>query len=726
MSVQTALEKILAHSGCAYVLPDTRTVLIRKIAAPRPQPHVVEAKSALGLGEVIITAQRHPNLPGRTPYAISAMSGGALRREGLTSLAELSGQVAGMTVTNLGPGRDKILLRGLSDGAFTGQTQSMVALYLDDVPITYSAPDPDLRLVDIDRVEILRGPQGTLYGGGSLGGIVRVITRQPDLDRYQGSILAGLSETQNAGRGDELEAMANLPLLPGKVALRAVVYHDSQGGYIANSALGLKHVNHSRRDGVRASLRTALSSHWTASLGYTRQSINNDDTQYGLKRLGGHRRDNRVREPHDNDFDHISLSLSGDGDWGKVTGSVSRLSHHFDSHYDASSAAGLYGLAGGPIVLIEDKSIDLTVAEATYATPADHRLRALVGGFGSTGHIQLVNDLHALPTTGSSAYVETRTNKISEVAIYGEVSLDLTPRLTATAGLRWFDFRFDTASTVLQTTGRRRFEDGNDATGLSPKALLSYAAGSDTLFYAQAAQGYRPGGFNTAGRIGQVFDAAGAPPRRYDADELWNYEIGAKFKVLDGRLQGRVAAFYATWKAVQSDQYLSDGTAYTVNIGNGDNRGFEFEGAFRATSQLDLRAAALLNDPQITRSNFDVNARRDAGLPGVSRGSASLGGDYHRQLPGDRTLRVQAQAAYVGSSNLTFEADKIHEMGEYLSLRGAVSLEAETWTLSATIDNPLSNQANSFSFGNPFLINRDPVITPPRPRTLALRLAARF
>ncbi|MDB5457991.1 MAG: TonB-dependent receptor [Caulobacter sp.] len=727
LSPRAALDRILAQSGCAYALPDPRTVLIRKIAPARAHPAVVtEAPTILGLGEVVVTAQRYPNLPGRTPYAISVVSGRALQRETLTSLGDLSGQVAGMTVTNLGPGRDKILLRGLSDGAFTGQTQSMVALYFDDVPITYSAPDPDLRLADIERVEIMRGPQGTLYGGGSLGGVVRIATRKPDLDRYQASLLAGLSHTWNGGGGDELEAMANLPLVPGRVALRVVTYRDAESGYIANPTLGLKRVNGSTREGVRASLRAALSAHWTATLGLTTQSINNADTQYGLRRLGPHQRDNPVREPHDNDFEHVSLTLASDGPWGRVTGSVSRLSHHFDSRYDATTASALYGLAGAPAALDEEKAIDLTVAEVTYATPSDHRLHGLIGAFASTGDIRLDSALHAPSGTGPNAYAERRRDKINETAIYGEVTLDVTQRLSATAGLRWFDFRFDTDSTVVQAVGQRVFSGADDATGLSPKVLVSYDAWPGVLLYAQAAEGYRPGGYNTAGRIGQAFDIAGAPARRYQADELWNYELGVKYRGWGDRLQGRVAAFYATWESVQSDQYLADGTAFTANIGNGDNRGVEAEAALRLTDQIDLRAAALLNDPQITRRNLDFSSRSDAGLPGVARASASFGVDHHRDLPSGRTVRLQAQATYVGASYLTFDADKTHEMGEYLGLRGVASLEAARWTLSATIDNPLGAHGNSFSFGNPFLITRDQIITPPRPRTLALRLSARF
>jgi outer membrane receptor protein involved in Fe transport len=730
LSVSSALDRILAGSGCGYRQPDPRTVIIHRLASrarPATAPSTSDsAVTPLGLGEVVVTAQRYPNLPGRTPYAISVVSGGTLESESVSSLYELAGQVAGMTVTNLGPGRDKVLLRGLSDGAFTGQTQSMVALYLDDVPITYSAPDPDLRLADVERVEIMRGPQGTLYGGGSLGGVMRIATRKPDLDRYQASALAGASLTEGGGYGDELEAMANVPIVHGRVALRAVIYRENQDGYIANRALGLKRVNGSERAGLRASLRAALVPGWTVTVGLTNQSINNADTQYGLRRLGPRVRDTTVREPHENDFDHLSLTLAGEGDWGRMTGSISRLSHHFGSRYDATSASALYGLAGAPAAFDEDKGIDLTVAEATYATPGERRLHGLVGAFASTGSIRLDSSLHALPAQSPAVYAERRRDAINETAVYGEVTYEATPRLSATAGLRWFDFRFDTDSTVVQPAGQRATRQSDDATGLSSKLLLSYDARPGLLVYAQAAEGYRPGGFNTAGRIGQVFDAPETPPRRYEADELWNYELGVKLHVFDDRLQGRAAVFYATWESVQSDQYLADGAAYTANIGNGDNRGVEAEAAFRVSERLDLRAAALLNDPEVTKLNLAFSSRKDASLPGVARASASLGLDYHRDLAGGPTLRLQGQASYVGPSYLTFDADKSHEMGEYLGLRGVASLTTPGWTLSATLDNPLNSHANSFSFGNPFLITRDQIVTPPRPRTLSLRLSARF
>ncbi|MDB5467197.1 MAG: TonB-dependent receptor, partial [Phenylobacterium sp.] len=186
LTLEAALNQLLAGQPCRFQLDSGGAILI--VAAPRgrPQPHPPPAVAprppataagpapAATVGELVVTAGRRAELPGRTPYAITALAGSDLTSLGVTDIPTLASLVAGMTVTNLGPGRDKVLLRGLSDGAYTGVTQSTVSLYLDDVPVTYNAPDPDLRLIDVDRVEVMRGPQGTLYGGGTMGGIVRV------------------------------------------------------------------------------------------------------------------------------------------------------------------------------------------------------------------------------------------------------------------------------------------------------------------------------------------------------------------------------------------------------------------------------------------------------------------------------------------------------------------------------------------------------------------------
>ncbi|MDQ8027585.1 MAG: TonB-dependent receptor plug domain-containing protein, partial [Brevundimonas sp.] len=197
MTLEQALDRLLAGSGCRATITRSGAVIIRRAEpapapnrrppptpapapAPDPDPDPVELDVASELTDVIVTAERRPDSPQGAALPVTALSGEQIDTAGAIDAHGLSALVAGMTVTNLGSGRNKILLRGMSDGAFTGQTQSTVGLYLNQVPITYNAPDPDLKLVDIDRVEILRGPQGALYGTGAIGGVVRIVTRRPD------------------------------------------------------------------------------------------------------------------------------------------------------------------------------------------------------------------------------------------------------------------------------------------------------------------------------------------------------------------------------------------------------------------------------------------------------------------------------------------------------------------------------------------------------------------
>ena len=315
-SLPDALTRVVGKSGCTARVLASNVILIRRVA-PHMQPAVaapsIEPSAEIELGELVVTAGRRVDLPGRTPYSITAIAGTELEDKGVKDLATLAEQIAGMTVTNLGPGRNKIFLRGMSDGAFTGQTQSTVGLYVDHVPVTYNAPDPDLKLVDIYQVEVMRGPQGTLYGAGSIGGIVRIVTRKPDLDARSLNLSVTGSTTQSGGLNHDLSTTVNVPILAGRLAFRGTAYRESASGYIDDINLGLRRINRVDRDGWRAALKGTINDDWSISAGLTHQSIINADTQYSTLALGRYKRGNSVREPHDNDFDERYLTLEGQG-----------------------------------------------------------------------------------------------------------------------------------------------------------------------------------------------------------------------------------------------------------------------------------------------------------------------------------------------------------------------------------------------------------------------------
>lgn len=732
LTLEAALARVLARSNCTFVLADPQTVVIRLVpaspppvvhghAAPARPPPAPPAPDTPTVGEVVVVAGRRAALPHSAPYSVTPVPDEQLRRTRTIDLSDLTSEVAGMTVTNLGPGRDKVLLRGMSDGAFTGLTQSTVGLYLDDVPVTYNAPDPDLKLVDVERIEVLRGPQGTLYGGGSLGGIVRIVTYKPNLDDMEGSASGTLSTTHAGGVNDDLEGVLNVPLVPGTAALRVAAYRQRDSGYIDDLTQGRQDVNRNSRDGFRAALRLQVNPDWSIVAGTMHQSIKTADAQYVTGGASQLSRSGQVAEPHDNDVYQLYATVEGHGDWGRLLWSTSWLSHDLESQYDASPGPAT------PVAFEEAKEIDLLVSELTLASAETGRIRWLLGAFGSVGSTQGSYVLHQLAPVDAVTYREDRTDDVYEIAVFGEASYDLTNRLSMTAGARWFDFRFKTISSVVQGDQERPFTGRSDASGLSPKISLQYRLNDGATLYAQITEGHRAGGFNTGGPIGQDFSGQGGQPaREYLPDTLWNYETGAKLSLFDERLRLRFAAYYADWRDIQSDQFLPSGLPYTVNVGDGVNAGLELEASWRPTANLTLRAAALVNDPHLTSPAPDFAAQQDAPLPGVPKFSASLGASYTRPLPRGVELRLDGQLAYVGESHLLFDSEPRYQMGDYLTGRLTAGVVKGRWEARLFIDNPFDSRANTFAFGDPFLLNRDQVTTPLRPRTVGLQLSTSF
>ncbi|CAN5311223.1 TonB-dependent receptor [soil metagenome] len=733
LSLQSALDRLLSGSGCDAFIERDGSVTVRRARPPapsRPARPVAAVNAATDVvsqvADIVVTANRRPEFPQRAPSALSALSGRQLESARVEDITDLTSLTAGMTVTNLGPGRNKIFLRGMSDGAFTGLTQSTVALYLDFVPITYNAPDPDLKLLDIDRIEILRGPQGTLYGTGPIGGVVRVVPRRPVFDASTWDLLTTQSMTRSGGVNSDYAATANLPLFGGRLAARASVYTETFSGYIDDTLLQLSDVNRGSRNGVRLAIAARIAPDWLVTGGLVHQSINTDDTHYGTRAQGPLKRANRVREPHDNDFDEAYVTLEGQGRWGRVVASLAQVAHQYDSRYDATPALPIFGATGTAGALDESKSVDLLVGELTLASPPSSRMRWLAGGFFSNSSTTGSTVLSTLRPDAFSAYAEDRTDTLSEVAVFGELSWDLTDRLTATAGVRWFGFDYDVDSTVIQGANRRVFAGSDTASGLSPKLSLGYRINETVNTYVQLSQGYRAGGFNTAGPIGQGFTgSSGDPAREYLPDELWNLEAGAKAILWNGRISARAAAFRSIWSDIQSDQFLPSGLAYAVTVGDGSNQGIELEANWKVSDKLEVRINGVLDDPQITSPSTNFDSKGDSGLPGVPGFSANLSATWREPLSNGLSATANGSLAYVGRSSLTFDAPERLRMGDYLTGTFSIGLDGDTWGLSAFVDNPLDSRANTFSFGDPFRLAEGGAVTPLRPRTIGFSLHLR-
>lgn len=731
-TVRAGLSRLLAGSGCGYRFMDGGAIEIAPLPRPRPSQAPSTATPSPGppadLSELVVVATRRPTTVDRLAYPVTAIDSATLAGQDVTDAADIAQLSPGMTVTNLGSGRNKILIRGLSDGPLTGRTQSMVGLYLDDVRITYNAPDPDLRLIDMAQVSVLRGPQGALYGAGSLGGVLRLSTNPPDPERFDGWLSGSAGVTRGGDPSTALEGMINLPLLNGRAALRAVAWRDVDGGYIDDVGLQLKNVNRSVRLGGRLAASLELGDRWTLTAGLVGQAIDSDDTQYAVAGEGPYRRRNSLREPHDNDFTEMRLGVQGQTDWGELRWTTALVDHHLDSRYDATAAPPIAS-PPGPIAFDDVSDLNSFVTEASLVSSPGAPVDWTLGVFYGRGRQDI--DL-SLGTTGPGpvvSFTETRRDRLEEAALFGEVLLPLPADLDLTLGGRLFSARGQVRSLVATplTHQTARFDGRFSHAGFAPKVLLSWRGWPGLVLYVGATEGYRSGGFNTTGAPDQQFDVAGGaqPYRRYQGDEMWSFEAGGRASWFEGRLQVNFAAFEARWSNIQSDQLLASGLPFTANIGDGINRGLEIEGVYRSGA-LRLAGNMLINSPELDRANPAFPARSDLALAGVPSFSSGLSAHYGWPLPGDHRLELDGRLTYVGPSSLTFDARTSPAMGDYLAGRLAATLVADRWSLTLAATNPANSQGDTFAYGNPFTLRTTRQMTPQRPVTASLTLKAMF
>lgn len=743
-TLEEALDRLLAGAPCDYRIVDASTVRITHLRPrPREAPEAPPERPPSLVSEVVITATKRPVALERLPAGASVLSRDQIEATGATDVSAAVGQLAGVLTTNLGPGRNKLLVRGVSDGAFTGRTRSTVSTYLDDAPINYNAPDPDLRLVDVDRVEALRGPQGALYGSGAIGGVYRIVTRKPDLQRPEMGASAEISTTRGGSTSHALDGYVSVPVIKDRVGLRLTAYDEVQGGYLDNVSLRITNVDQTRRNGGRLAARVEFDAHWRLDALAASQHLRSDDTQYVTTTMasparslsilaedgdaGGGAPDDRrspVRETHNNDFAYAGATLVGEFAWGAVTASTSYVHHVFSSQYDATLAASDFDSATDLGVYLEKTRINLLVEDIVFRSAGGGPFQWLVGVYGARSLETSPSTLDFLaPAAVATAYAENRKNRLFEYSLYGEGAYELGDGWTVTVGGRAFESRVHTTAdlTISSPFEPRAFDGRRNSKGFSPKFTLQREFANGDLVYALASEGFRPGGLNTSG-----FQPIRSTRVSFAPDRLRNYELGAKFRRLDNRLSVRVAAYYDDWSNIQSDRYRPSGLAYTANVGDARILGLEGEVGYDAPFGLSLRLNGLLTDSKVRNVNPDFVQPVTPELPGSPKTSGGLLAVYQRPIGSGLTLRLIGEGSYVGRSVLSFDSTASPPMGHYLRARLSAELSSETWRLTAYVSNPLDDASDTFAYGNPFSFGSVRQLTPQRPRTVGVRLSAAF
>ncbi len=696
--VGDALRQMLQHSQLRAVRIDATTWRIEALPPKPPRllgRHV--ATPDLAGGDIIVTASKRDERLSDLPASISIAGGQVLDRlAGRRGLVDVMASTDSAFSTNLGPGRDRIFLRGVADSAFNGTSQSLVSLYLDDARIGYAAPDPDLRLVDIDRVEVLRGPQGTLYGTGALGGVVRIVTVAPDLDRFTGSAALEGTGVANGAVGGAVEGIVNVPILPGTLALRASGWSETMPGWIDDTGRNRRDVNRTRRFGGRAALRWAIGD-WHATLGGVIQRIDARDSQYATSGLT---RATRIAEPQDNDFVLGTLTVQGPIGKLDVEATTALVDQQFGSTYDASVLGPTLGVPA-PLAYIEDRSARVLSQEIRISDPTArhpwiigatilHSTSRLVGRFASVG--------------GTTTRARRDEEDVTDAALFAEGTQRLSERLDFKLGLRAF-------STTSQLEQQGPDREHADRLGVTPSATLNWHRDDLGLVWLRYASAVRPAGVS---RTAPIAD------RRIPGDELQSLELGWRIRLDGDRLALHGAVFGSTWEHLRSDTVGADGLFGTVDAGNATNYGLEFGG------RLDLAPVAIdfgttLQRARLTSTATASVATDDRRLPVVPDLSARLAALRRFDVRG---LPVQAYAAarYIGHTRLSFDPLLDRPAGHYATIDtgGFVDMGTRRWSLDVT--NLLDNRGNTFGFGNPFTLDATTQTVPVRPRTITLRL----
>ncbi|WP_176594596.1 TonB-dependent receptor [Sphingobium sp. EM0848] len=708
LSAESALRKLLDGTRLRAVRVGARLYRLERKAKHEDVAPVVAPLAAIAGADIIVTGQKRQQALSAIPLSVSVLSaidsGKAARS---LSSRDMSLDMEGLAMTNLGPGRNRQFIRGVADSPFNGQSQSTVAVQVDEARVTFNAPDPDLRLIDVDRVEILKGPQGPLYGSGALGGIYHVVTRRPDPADSEGWVRLSGSVVEHGRPGHGAEAMLNLPLVEDRLAIRLVGYDFVDGGWIDSTGVG-RDSNSTHTDGLRLAVQWHPSDRWTIDAGYWMQNIDSRDSQYVMAVEHDLRRDSRIAEPTDNDFKMAHAAITGALGGLELLSATSYVEQRFSSTLDASASAAFFGLTGNAqfddarSYSVLNHEFRLSEGKQSPWVAGISILRATTRDqgiiTGDDGTPRTVEDLHRV---------------VSEYALFGEGTVKLARRLDATLGLRLFySLAKDKAQADRAEEARLR---NSGKLILSPSVALSYALADDGLLFLRYARAMRPGGLAPAG-----MRASG----HFDADELGTFDLGYRKSFRDNRLSVSTSAYYTLWDEIQSDYLLRNGLVSTRNAGSGRIVGLEGTIDWQMGAGFALSLGGTVQDAKLVRSatGQKLSDRRLPVAPDIT-GRAALSRHYRI---GNWNVQSAIQANYIGDARLSFDDDLDRSMGDYMVMSASNSVERGPWSLAVRLDNLFDVRGDSFAFGNPFSIRQAPQYTPLQPRTVTLSLARRW
>ncbi len=766
-TAREALERLLANTELRYKFIDARTVAIRAskgkdevgsgTSSSEEQAHpsargtnndlrlaqsesthkgtsgslpAENDQSPAGMGadklavqEVIVTATKRAERMQDVPLSIAVVSGEDIARRGVIGMEDYLRSIPGVNEIDNGARSNAIVIRGIATSPEfeNGNTGITVASYFDETPITGAAARAggiDIRPVDIERIEVLRGPQGTTFGDAALGGAMRILPAKPKLDRYSGKVAAAYSNTSGSGADNSmLQGVVNLALVPDRFAVRAVGYrYEDSGIYrnvigsdaasialadswnIGNDVRGFlrNHYGQMVTTGGRLAALWQLSEKSTLSANYLTQRIEQDGNPGTISGASYETirfpiaRSARLRgeegEASDTKIDLANLVFNYDLGWAALTSVGSWIEGGAAWALDAAGALGL------PLSLTIPSDTDSFKLEARLASQLDGPVQFLGGVFyqdedGSFSNTFRTPDPPATNPFGNPMFRSSGTNHLEQRAVFGEISYRLTDKLTAAVGGRYFEYeKEDTLllegplAGVAFGAGIPSVARGRDD-GSTLKASISYKPTEDSLLYASWAQGFRlgpPDGPGLTAFANQcdtdndgVVDGTTISlesTRHVNSDFLDSYELGTKFALLERRMAVNAAVYHMQWNGLPVTTFPSSGctgVSYIANIGSATSDGLEIQATFLAGNGLKLDFGGGYTKAELARPGLGAPA--GARLPGSPKVSANFAAQYDFEIAGHKVF-VRADSFYSGDFYGSILELPITKAGEYVKV----------------------------------------------------------
>jgi iron complex outermembrane receptor protein len=665
--------------------------------------------------EVIVTAQKRTEKAHDVPTSISVVGQAELEGLHVSSLSDLSGYLPSVKIDNSGsPGQTAITVRGIP--ALGGG--AVVGTYLDDTPVGSSSNfmqggsfQLDMLPYDVSRIEVLRGPQGTLYGASTMGGLLKYVMNDPELDTLSGRIGVGISTIQGgSGAGHEERGMMNIPIIKDELAVRISLSDNRTPGYIDNVATDQSGVNATTQQAGRFALLWKPNTDFSLKFSAIHQKIDAQDQNrieldpvtlqpiYGNQKTG-----TLVPQPFDDTFDYYSLSLNYNLGWADLlsASSYSRTKTH--QVIDETNVFGqdfpILGFPAGLSAYQEDLDLKKFTQELRLTSKQGGKLEWLAGAFytretGTNDQYVSALALDGTPIAGLNPLFDfIQPAAYAEKALYGDMTYRFVDSFDVTGGVRYSKNNQSFVGNILPggvlappTDAGGSSSEGVTTYMLSPRYHLS----ADSMLYARVATGYRPGGPNV--------ELPGVPAV-VKSDTLINYELGAKSYYLEKRASIDVAVYQINWKDIQLPVLGNTGITYTANAGTATSKGVELTSSFRITNSWRVGANAAYSDARLTEDAPGVHGLSGDRLEGIPEFTASLTSDYNFGFGDGWAAHAGGGFGFTGDRTSGESSDPLsHREPGYGILSLNADLSKNDWTLRAYVKNALNNKSNVFLY----------------------------